>query len=148
MIARTVGNTMSTVTNIEVGVLPELRNELVELRNQLKSLTENMEKTGKGLSMLDQLAALGQLTPDKLSMRIKLKATQSSYVRENAGTKDRILEIEKLLEDTGRARVDIEKVIYGGSKIVIGRYTRYVKDTSERVSFYYHEGDISMVPYI
>ncbi|HEY2491368.1 MAG TPA: FapA family protein, partial [Paenibacillus sp.] len=147
-VARTVGNTMSTVTIIEVGVLPELRNELVGLRNQLKLLTDNMEKTGKGLNMLDQLAALGQLTPDKLSMRIKLKATQSSYVRENTETKDRILEIEKMLEDTGRAKVDIEKTIYGGSKIVIGRYTRYVKDTSERVSFYYHEGDISMVPFI
>ncbi|MGF7048769.1 uncharacterized protein (DUF342 family) [Paenibacillus sp. DS2015] len=147
-VARTIGNTMSTVTIIEVGVLPELRNELVDLRNQLKVLTDNMEKTGKGLNMLDQLAATGQLTTDKLSMRIKLKATQSSYLRENAEIKERILEIEKMLEDTGRARVDIEKTIYGGSKIVIGRYTRYVKDTSERVSFYYSEGDISMVPFI
>lgn len=57
-----------------------------------------------------------------------------------------MLEIEKMLEDTGKARVNVVKTIYGGAKIVIGRYTRFVKDPTQRVSFYYHEGDITMVP--
>ena len=47
--ARTIGNSMSTATVIEVGVLPELRNEMIQLRNQLKSLMENMEKSSKAL---------------------------------------------------------------------------------------------------
>ncbi|MNU04415.1 hypothetical protein D3C72_2488140 [compost metagenome] len=53
-----------------------------------------------------------------------------------------------MLEDTGRAKVDVVKTIYGGSKIVIGRYTRFVKDPTERVSFIYSEGDISIIPYV
>ncbi|MNJ05466.1 hypothetical protein D3C73_1668080 [compost metagenome] len=59
-----------------------------------------------------------------------------------------MLEIEKMLEDTARARVEVVKTIYGGSKIVIGRYTRFVKDPTERVIFRYTEGDISLAPYI
>lgn len=50
--ARTIGNSMSTTTVIEVGVLPELRNEMIHLRNQLRVFMENMDKTDKALSLL------------------------------------------------------------------------------------------------
>ncbi|WP_054958250.1 DUF342 domain-containing protein [Paenibacillus dakarensis] len=148
VIARTVGNTMSTATVIEVGVLPELRNEITELRVQQKQIVESMDKTDKALYLLNQLAAAGQLSPDKMALRVKLNATKKSNMAEQAEIKDRMLEIERTLEDTGRARVDIVKTIYGGSKIVIGRYTRFIKDPTQRVSFYYHEGDISMFPLV
>lgn len=146
VIARTIGNTMSTATVIEVGVLPELRNELSELRAQLKQQVESMDKTDKALYLLNQLAAAGQLLPDKLALRVKLNVTKKSNMADQNEIKDRMLEIERMLEDTGKARVDIVKTIYGGAKIVIGRYTRFIKDPTQRVSFYYHEGDISMVP--
>ncbi|MCM3175318.1 FapA family protein [Paenibacillus sp. MER 99-2] len=146
--ARIVGNGMSTVTSIEVGVLPRLRNELNDLRKVIREQMDSLDKTKKALTLLDQLAAAGQLSPDKMSMRIKLTATQKSAMRLNDETKTRIFEIEKALEDTSRARVDILKMIYGGSKIVIGRYTKFIKDPVSRISFYYHDGDISMVPYV
>lgn len=146
--ARVVGNTMSTVTSIEVGVLPKLRNELSDLRKEVREQMDALDKTKKALTLLDQLAAAGQLSPDKMSMRIKLSATQKSALRLSEETKTRIFEIEKVLEDTSRARVDIHKMIYGGSKIVIGRYTKFIKDPISRISFYYHDGDITMVPFV
>lgn len=142
--ARTIGNTMSTLTSIEVGVLPELRNELTTLRDQLKLQLSSMDKTNKALHILDQLAAAGQLTPDKLAMRVKLSATQKSSERDVSEIKVRIFEIEKMLEDTTMAKVEVKNVIYGGSKIVIGRYTKYIKDPVSRMSFYYFDGDITM----
>lgn len=146
VVARTVGNSMSTATVIEVGVLPDLRNELAELRAQLKQLIESVDKTDKALYLLNQLASTGQLSPDKMAMRIKLNATRKSNMAEQTAIKERMLEIEKTLEDTGKARVNVVKTIYGGAKIVIGRYTRFIKDPTQRVSFYYHEGDVTMVP--
>jgi len=146
--ARVVGNSMSTVTSIEVGVLPRLRNELNDLRKEAREQMDSLDKTKKALTLLDQLAAAGQLSPDKMSMRIKLSATQKSALRISEETKMRIFEIEKALEDTSKARVDILKMIYGGSKIVIGRYTKFIKDPVSRISFYYHDGDITMVPYV
>ncbi|BFH63840.1 FapA family protein [Paenibacillus azoreducens] len=146
--ARTIGNSMSTTTSIEVGVQPELRNELTELRTRVKQLKEAIDKTDKALYLLNQLAAVGQLTPDKVALRVKLNATKKSTQREETEAKERILEIEKTLEDIVKAQVDVIRMIYGGSKIVIGRYTRFIKDPAERVSFLIHEGDISMIPYI
>lgn len=148
VVARTIGNTMSTATAIEVGVVPELRNEINELRQELRQLLENEDKTNKALYLLNQLANNGQLAPDKVALRVKLNATKQSHMREEKRIKERVLEIERMLEDTGRARVDVIKTIYGGSKIVIGRYTRFVKDATERVSFIYTDGDISITPYM
>ncbi|WP_314586175.1 FapA family protein [Paenibacillus terrigena] len=146
--ARTIGNTMSTATVIEVGVLPELRNELLELRGQLRALIESLDKTDKALSLLDQLASSGQLSPDRLAMRVKLTSTKKQNKQEQSEIRERILEIEKTLEDTNTARVDVMKTIYGGAKIVIGRYTRFMKDPVERISFRLVEGDVSMSPYV
>lgn len=146
VVARTIGNTMSTATAIEVGVVPELRNEINELRQELRHLLENEDKTNKALYLLNQLANNGQLSPDKVALRVKLNATKQSHMREEKKIKERVLEIERMLEDTGRARVEVIKTIYGGSKIVIGRYTRFVKDPTERVTFIYSEGDITMTP--
>lgn len=148
VVARTIGNTMSTSTAIEVGVLPELRNEINDLRQQLRQLLENADKTTKALYLLNQLATNGQLSPDKVALRVKLNATKQSHLRDESRIKSRVLEIERMLEDTGKARVEVIKTIYGGSKIVIGRYTRFVKDPTERVVFTYSEGDITIVPYI
>ncbi|MCL6603064.1 MAG: FapA family protein [Paenibacillus sp.] len=146
VVARTIGNSMSTSTAIEVGVLPELRNEINDLRHQLRLLLENEDKTTKALYLLNQLATHGQLSPDKMALRVKLNATKQSHTREESTIKSRILEIERMLEDTGKAKVEVIKTIYGGSKIVIGRYTRFVKDPTERVTFKYSEGDISIIP--
>ncbi|WP_274651520.1 DUF342 domain-containing protein [Paenibacillus humicola] len=145
--ARTIGNTMSTATVIEVGVRPELRAELQELRQQVKRLGDSLDKTEKALGLLDQLAAVGQLQGDKLAMRIKLGATKRLTTEEIAALRERVFEIEKSLENTDTARVDAVHTLYGGTKIVIGRSTRFVKDPTPRVSFRYAEGDISMVPY-
>jgi uncharacterized protein (DUF342 family) len=146
--ARTIGNSMSTTTVVEVGVLPELRNEMIELRNQLRQHMENMDKTDKALMLLDQLAAAGQLSPDKVLMRIKLQHTKKQAMEEQSSNRERILEIEKSLEDSEKAKVQVISTVYGGTKIVIGRYTKFIKDPTNRMTFQLSEGDISLVPYV
>jgi uncharacterized protein (DUF342 family) len=143
--ARIVGNSMSTNTIIEVGVLPALRNELLRIRGQLKVHMETMEKTEKALSMLDQMAASGLLSPDKVAMKIKLANSKKQSIEEQNQIKERILEIEKSLEDTEKARVEVGSEIYGGTKIVIGRYTKFIKDPISKVYFRLLDGEIVMM---
>ncbi|PWW06422.1 hypothetical protein DFQ01_103325 [Paenibacillus cellulosilyticus] len=143
--ARTIGNTMSTATVIEVGVLPDLRTELQELRTSIRQLVDGLDKTEKALGLLDQLASVGQLSDDKLALRVKLGATKRQTNEQIDTKRERILEIEKALEDTDLARVDVANVCYGGSKIVIGRYTRFVKDATKRCSFRLQDGEVTMI---
>ena len=147
VLARTIGNPMSTNTVVEAGVNPQLRDELMELRTSLRQSVDSLDKTEKALVILDQMAAAGQLSPDRLAMRIKLNATKRQTVATIDECKDRMLEIEKQLEDSGRSKVDVSGTIYGGVKIVIGRYTKFVKDSAQRVSVRLMEGDIALAPY-
>lgn len=142
VVARTVGNSMSTATVIEVGVVPELRNKLIALRSQIRSQMENLDKTEKALALLDQMAAAGQLTPERLGMRIKLGHTKKQAADDLISMKEEILQIEKSLEDTDKAKVLVGSIIYGGAKIVIGRYTRFIKDPTSRCCFRIENGDI------
>lgn len=144
---RTLGNATSTATAVEVGVRPEMRQELNDLRNSVRELTASLDKTDKALALLNQLAAAGQLSPDRMEMRVKLGATRRQTAEELQAAKEGILRIEKSLEDMSTARVDVTHTIYGGTKIVIGRYTRFVKDSVQRVSFRFSDGEINLVPY-
>jgi len=145
--AKTIGNAMSTSTTIEVGVHPEHRDEQVNIRASIKEQSENLDRTEKALVILDQLAAAGKLTPDRLAMRQKLIHTKNQTVVLLNEMKERMLEIEKQLEDSESATVAIKNQIYGGVKIVIGRYTRYIKDSTSSIVFKYEDGEIVMVPY-
>jgi len=145
--ARMIGNSMSTATVIEVGVRPELRQELGELKASMRQLGESLDKTEKALSMLDQLASVGQLTGDKLALRVKLTSTKRQTTEELQTAKERVLEIERTLEDATTARVDAVHTLWGGTKIVIGRYTRFVKDASQRATLRFSDGDIVMIPF-
>ena len=58
--------------------------------------------------------------------------------------KERVFEIERSLEDSSMAKVDVNGTVFGGTKIVIGRYTRFVKESISRVSFRYIDGEITM----
>lgn len=147
VVGRMIGNAMSTPTVIEVGVHPEYRQELITLRSEIKKYKESLDKAGKALALLDQLAANGQLATEKLAMRIKLGSTKRQHTEELDRLKERVLEIERSLEDISTARVDVEHTMYGGLKIVIGRYTRFIKESVQRVSIRFSDGDIAMIPY-
>ncbi|MCQ4087215.1 FapA family protein [Saccharibacillus sp. JS10] len=142
--AKTIGNNMATPTAIEVGVLPNLRNELADLHKTLRETADNMLKTTQALNMLDQMASAGNLSGDKLALRAKLSVTKRKQEQERIHCKERIFEIEQILEDSDRAKVIVTDTIYGGAKIMIGRYTKFLKETSSHVSFQYLEGDIVM----
>ncbi len=146
--ARTIGNTTSMATVIEVGVRPELRNELNDIRGKLRELLDNSDKTDKALVLLDQLAAAGQLAPDKAAMRIRLTSTKKQLHEQIETIRARVLEIEKSLEDISTASVEVVDTIYSGCKIVIGRYTRFVKDSTKHVTFKMSEGEVAVTTVI
>ena len=142
--ARTVGNTTSTATALEVGVAPELRSELQQLRTSVKQIAENMDKTDKALHLLDQMAVAGTLTPEKMELRSKLLSTKRTSTEELNAARERIWEIEASLEDIEKAKVEISGTVFSGTKVVIGRYTRFIKDATTHVAFQLQGGEITL----
>lgn len=146
VMARTIGNTTSTQTQIEVGALPEIREQLESYKAKLKASRDSLDKTEKALKLLDQYFASGQLSQEKLEMRIRLRNTKKQMDDEIHHLKDTVIELETKLEESNRAEVEVTSIIYAGIKIVIGRYTRFVKDPVRMVKFVFEEGEIKMIP--
>jgi len=144
IVARTVGNAMATPTVLEAGVLPELRQELNDARAKWREARENLDKTGKALQILDQMAAVGNLSPDRMAMRMRLSSTKKSLEQEIAQLQERMMEIEKSLEDSAKAEIRVTSVVHAGTKVVIGRVVRFVKDPVRMVKFRLADGDIAM----
>jgi uncharacterized protein (DUF342 family) len=111
----------------------------------LRIHVETLDKTDKALNLLDQMAAAGLLSPDKVAMKVKLANSKKQSLEEQNQIKARILEIEKSLEDTEKAKVEATSIMYGGTKIVIGRYTKFIKDPTSKVSLRLIDGDITMM---
>jgi len=144
VIARTIGNQSYTPTSIEVGFNPDMRNELNQLTAGMNSLTDNLDKTEKALRLLEQMAMNAPLPNEKKQLYDKLQLTKQQLTEQMEQTRERMSELEQALENTEQAKVIVYGTVYGGARIVIGRYTRYIKDAAQRVTFSYANGEVSM----
>ncbi|OEH85961.1 hypothetical protein BHU72_03425 [Desulfuribacillus stibiiarsenatis] len=146
VIARVIGNSMATPTEIEVGVHPELRSELVEIREKLKDIAANYDKSDQALVMLNRLKDAGRITPDKEVIREKLESSLNSMKEFKQHASIRMQEIEQILQDSSNARVKVGANIYPGVKLVIGNEIKYIRDLTSRVIFYKSDGEITFMP--
>lgn len=126
---RTLGSPMATPTEVEVGVHPQLRAEMVQLHEKLKAMHQNIEKTKKAVALLDNMAGIGnQLPPEKEAMRQNLSHTLKHLMHEEEEHMLRRSEIEATLLDSRLAKVYVLEVIYPGLKITLGQHITYIRD--------------------
>lgn len=144
--AKVIGNMMATPTEIEVGVNPELRVELDEIRGKLKEIALNYEKTEQALDMLENLKKLGKLSEEKDKMREKLADSFEAMKKYKTNGTQRMHEIEEKLMEESSARVKALKVMYPGVKIVIGKETRFNREEVHRSVFYINEKELTFMP--
>ncbi|MCF6093810.1 FapA family protein [Microaerobacter geothermalis] len=142
--ARSIGNEMATRTSIEVGVAPDLRDELKELLKEQKKLTENKIKTEKALQYFNQLlATTGNIPPDKKELQIKLANTMLLTEKREKVVKRRIKEIENMLFDIDDCSIEATHTIYPGVRLVFGSQIRYIKDKEPNCKFVLKDGNIT-----
>lgn len=147
IIANVIGNLMHTPTIVEVGVLPELANEYRQIKVDLDLIFHELEKTEKGLRLLDQWATQhGYLPPDKQEMRLKFFKHRLSLTNKMSELEHRKAEIEEEMELSKSARISVNQIAFPGTKIVIGKYVRFLKQEYQRTSFRLIDGEISSVP--
>jgi len=144
--AKVIGNSMATPTEIQVGVSPELRNELIEIRSKLKEINANFEKTEQALTILNQLKQAGRISEDKEKMRVKLESNIKSMKEYQIEGLSRIQELEQALDEAVPARVKGSSVIYPGVKIIIGKEIKVIRDEVKRSVFFIKDGEITFMP--
>lgn len=145
--AKVVGSPMETITELEVGINPDMRKKYEAVKSELKQITDNLDKTSKAVDLLTKMSKNMELPMDKrllLSKSIQLKLQLQQKL-------DQVLkeqnEMEAYLEDLSKGKVRVYDVIYPGSRILIGSNILHIKDSIKYASFYRANAEIKIGSY-
>lgn len=145
--AKVIGSPMATVTELEVGVNPDMRKKYEDIKSELKQITENLDRTTKAVDLLTKMSKKMELPLDKkillaksVKLKIQLQQSQEQVINEQS-------EMETYFEELSRGKVKVNDVIYPGSRIIIGSSLMHIKDSIKFVSFYRINAEIRMGSY-
>lgn len=141
--AKTLGSTMGTDTVIQLGIDPEMKIRLDEIKEEYNKANKNLaqlipvvdalkKKAQQGISMNpDQVEALNKLSAES----VRLLETREDYLYEMDDIKD------SLARET-RSSASVKDIVYSGTKICINDISMTLKTDYKYCRFYKENGDI------
>jgi uncharacterized protein (DUF342 family) len=135
--AMVLGSSAGVATRIEVGVDPDAKERLSEVRLQLDKKQKEAEEIAKTLAYVKQ----NPLCLDPATVRLKEKTSihLQSEIAELTGQKKRL---QKRLESVDHAGIEVERTVHDGVKVAIGDKALSVDDELENVTFHIEEDAI------
>ena len=140
--ANAIGSPMATITELEVGASPILREEYSQLVKEMDEISQELKKADQVLALLRKMESQGRLSPDKSNLRLKSIKTKLKCNQRIPPLKARIAELEAIFRGVSRGRINVRNTIYAGVKITIGSNVLYIKDEEKHVTFRREHGDI------
>ncbi len=141
--ANIIGSHLATATILEVGIDPQLKNKMGELEEVIKKDRSSLNKSLKAIEILIKLRSeIGTLPEDKNLMLIRLQSTANRLQEDIDRKKLELENFEKKYDKIDAGRIVVNKKIYPGVKISIGKSHYNVYNALNRTCFIEEEGDI------
>ena len=144
--AKVIGSHMATVTDIEVGVDPGLRERYKALREETASMESDIKKAEQAITILKKLEIAGMLTPDKQEMLAKSVRTKVFLGNKLGELKEEMTVIESKLQQDAYGKIRAQNYIYPGTKVAIGTCMMYVKENLQYCTLYRDGADVRVGP--
>ena len=145
--ANIIGSTLATRTILEVGIDPKLKEEMRNIKEQIEEAKSNILKSNKAIKMLDKLKkAQGELPKDKEMMFYRLKKTEKNLNKVIKEKKYRLEELELKFEKVSKGKITVNKSIYPGTKLIIGKAQYNVQDEMRVSAFVEDKGEVRQIP--
>jgi len=146
IVAKVIGSYLATVTDIEVGVDPTLRERYKELKDEIARMEVDLRKAEQAITLLKKLELQGGLTPEKQEIMAKSVRTRLFYTNRLSEYKAEVAEIESKLQQEAYGKVRAYNVIYPGTKVAIGSCLMYVRENLQYCTLYRDGADIRVGP--
>ncbi|MDX9871952.1 MAG: FapA family protein [Clostridia bacterium] len=144
--ARNIGSALGTVTTLEVGISPEIREEFKSLNKKLLELRDSYNKNDKILKTLQEIKQkYGELDNNKKDILLKSSRSQYHMSQEMAELDERRSELEALFANMEKAKVSVQETVYSGVTIFMGKATHTVPDEMKTVIFILEDHEIKYV---
>jgi uncharacterized protein len=142
IVAKVIGSHMATVTDIEVGVDPSLRERYRTVKDEINSIDSDLKKADQAITILKKLEAAGMLTPDKREILAKSVRTKVHFSNRINELKEEMTVLEGKLQQEAYGKVRASSFIYPGTKVAIGTCMMYVKEPLQYCTLYRDGADV------
>ncbi|MCX7708899.1 MAG: FapA family protein [Clostridia bacterium] len=146
IVAKVIGSHMATVTDIEVGVDPTLRERYKALRDEINNSESDIKKADQAITILKKLEAAGALTPEKQEMMAKSVRTKIFLSNKLNEMKEEYAQIEARLQQDVYGKIRAFNYIYPGTKVAIGTCLMYIKEPLQYCTLYRDGADVRVGP--
>lgn len=144
--ARNVGSALGTITTLEVGISPEVREEYKNINRKLVELRDNYNKNDKIIKTLQEMKQkFGELNDSKKDIFLKSTRSQYHMSQEIAELNERRSELEALFAEMEKAKVTVQERVYSGVTIFMGKAVHTIQDEMRTVIFLLDGFDIKYV---
>lgn len=141
--ALTVGSPFATPTEIEIGIDPDLREELLRLSHQIETDTENLKNANKGIEHLSKTAAAGgSLSQEKIALIDRLRKTKRQIEERLVEMKEKRQAIREKIFQEPSGRLRVKNVLHPGVKVSFKQASQQIKEEKHGVCLVEVEGEI------
>lgn len=144
--AKVIGSHMATVTDIEVGTDPSIRERYKAVKEEINSSEGDIKKSDQAITILKKLEAAGALTPDKQEMMAKSVRTKIFLINRVNELKEEVVQLEAKLQQEAYGKIRVQNYIYAGTKVSIGSCMMYIKETLQYCTLYRDGADVRVGP--
>ena len=139
--ASTVGNQSGVNTELEVSANPFLKEELLSLSKEIKKAEVQYEELKLSVSYI-RTQGTEQLSKEKRERYQKHETDYNALTERLEEMRQRVTNIEELLNALKPGRIRISGLIYPGAKVSIGSLTKVLNQPLQFISFYALGGEI------
>ncbi|RQD67781.1 MAG: DUF342 domain-containing protein [Tindallia sp. MSAO_Bac2] len=140
--AKLIGSSMGTLTKIEVGIDPEIKEKYDQSQAKLKETVKNLDNLKKTISILNKMSKNMPLPKDKKEMLVRSVKTYEVLKDQQISLQETIQSMTKEMENATKGKIHVSSMIHPGVKITIYNATKHIYDDVEMCTMFYKEGDI------
>lgn len=145
---KNLGSDMANDTIVEVGMSPNIKREIMELRNQAAEKQKTVDSIKPVLSNLAMSVRKGAvLTNEQKAYAAKLMAAQKATDEELAKIVIRLSELEAACNPDSPAEVKVKDTVYPGTRVCISEVSMAVKTATRYCKFVKLRGDVKITAY-
>ena len=135
IVCKSVGSTMETKTEIEVGIDPHVIEEAAQLEKSITEKTLEKEKCSQLMSVLSNRLNQGRLKEDGLAQLKKVSEEYIECTKQLEKETARLAVLNEEIRNLGNGSFEVLHIAYVGVKIVIGNNIHYIRSDAKRKKF-------------
>lgn len=139
--AKVIGSHMATVTILEVGLDPEIRDDQERLQELKKTTNIDIDKFTKMINHLRKIENEIGLDEEKKGMLDKSIVAKTQLEKQSINLKEELESIDVKINDSSNGKIKVEEVIYPGVRITIGNSKMTIREKRDHCLIYRDKED-------